>query len=193
MKFDDYAKYKWFFTSNGKLVVGGKSAEQNDELLARVKKSGEDFIVMHTSEPGSPFSVIIEEPKKVGKEDMKEAAIFTGCFSRAWRAGKRKAIVDIFKASQVYKMKGMKTGTWGVRGNIEHKDVELKLVLTKQKKVLRAVPEESVKKKDILLRVCPGKIDKSQMLPKFVLELKDNITSGELLAALPAGGVSIIK
>lgn len=37
--FQDYLKYRWFFNSSGKLVVGGKNAAQNDELLSRIKKN----------------------------------------------------------------------------------------------------------------------------------------------------------
>ena len=44
---DNYQKYKWFFTSSGKLVVGGKSSEQNDELLRKLNASNKDFIVMN--------------------------------------------------------------------------------------------------------------------------------------------------
>src|SRR3989344_3104025 len=105
---ENYKKYRWFFTSSNKLVIGGKSATQNDELLKELKKSNKDFIVMHTSEPGSPFSIIISDIKKVAKSDIEETAVFTGCFSRAWRIGKKKTTIDIFKLSQVYKFPQMK-------------------------------------------------------------------------------------
>ena len=82
MEFEKYKKYRWFFTSAGKLVIGGKSAEQNDELLLGIKNFEEELIVMHTAEPGSPFSVIMSEIKKISKKDLEECAIFTGCFSR---------------------------------------------------------------------------------------------------------------
>ena len=29
----DYKKYRWFFTSSDNLVIGGKSAEQNEEIM----------------------------------------------------------------------------------------------------------------------------------------------------------------
>lgn len=156
----DYKKYRWFFTSSGTLVVGGKSSTQNDELLKKLKREGNDFMIMHTSTPGSPFSIIFTDIKKVSKADLEETAIFTGCFSRAWREKKKKASIDIFSLSQIHKSKQMKTGTWGVNGKIERKTVDLELVLTTQKKVLRAVPETTVKKNEILLRIKPGKIDK---------------------------------
>ncbi len=191
---EDYRKFKWFYTSSGKLVVGGKSAAQNDELMKRVKQSGDNRVVMHTSDPGSPFSVIVSDVKKVTQNDLEECAVFTGCFSRAWKEGKKSTQVDMFYSDQVEKRKGMKTGTWGVNGKVKKFKVTLELVLTRQDDVLRAVPEKSVKKKHILLKIAPGKIDKRQMIVKLSMELgDDNINEQELIAALPAGGIRIIK
>ncbi len=191
---EDYKKYKWFFTSSGKLVIGGKSAVQNDELLKRIKSLDKDFVIMHTAEPGSPFSIILSDINKVIKEDIKECAIFTGCFSRAWRSGKKKAIVDVFKVSKINKLKSMKTGTWGVIGKIQKLAVNLELVLTRQKGILRAVPEASVKSdKEKLIKVCPGKIDKKDMLSKLQMEVDETFSSDEVLSALPAGGAKICR
>ena len=194
MKFDEYKKYRWFFTKSDKLVIGGKSAEQNDELLKKLKIKGEERIIMHTREPGSPFSVIIEDIDKISEEDKNEAAIFTGCFSRAWKLMKKKAEVDIFRLSQLYKNKEMKTGTWGLREKAKRVDVLLELFLTKQKLKIRAVPKISIKsEKDILAKVIPGKIDKEEMLAKLQTELPFPTEKEELLSALPAGGLRIIK
>ncbi len=179
--------------SSGKLVIGGKSAEQNDKLVKEVKRAGKEVYLMHTSHPGSPFCVIDSSIENVTKKDIDECAIFCGCFSRAWKEGKRKTDIHIFKSNDVVKEKGMKVGTWGVRGKIRHVKVDLRLVLTRQENVLRAVPEESVKKKEVLLYVCPGKIDKREMIAKFNIELDDDFNPEELLAALPAGGVKICK
>lgn len=189
----NHERYRWFFTSSGKLVVGGKSSLQNDELLIHLKRSKKDFIVMHTTSPGSPFSVILEEKNKVTKEDLEETAIFTGCFSRAWKEKKAKTPVDIFSLSQLYKTKAMKAGTWGVKGKVERKEIVLELVLTKQNGKLRAVPKATVKKKDRLLEIKPGNIDKKEMIAKFQIVLSEHFSEEELLSALPPGGVAIKK
>lgn len=192
--FIEHKKYRWFFTSSNKLVVGGKSSEQNDDLLKKLKGTKKDYVVMHTSSPGSPFSVIVEDPSEIKESDIEETAIFTGCFSRAWKLRKKKAFIDIFKLSQIYKSPKMKTGTWGVKGGVLKKTVTLELALTKQENKLRAVPIPTVKnKKNILLKFQPGKIDKVEMLPKIQLEIKESLSQDELLSALPAGGVAIVR
>jgi hypothetical protein len=190
---EDYKKYKWFFTKSGKLVVGGKNANQNDELLSNLKNTKKEYWILHTHDPGSPFCTIIGEPKKISKSDLEECAVFTGCFSRAWKQGKKKTEVDVFKLSQVGKGKGMKTGTWGVTGKIERRKVELKLVLIKQEKILRAVPEKTAKKSEVLAKIAPGKIDKKEAVVGLALEINGNkVSKNELLAALPAGGVRVL-
>lgn len=179
----EYKKYRWFFTSSNTLVVGGKNATQNDNLLNEVKDK--DYIVMHTSSPGSPFGVIIKDRSKVSSQELEECAIFTGCFSRAWKEGKKNTSVDMFTTMQLSKG-DLKTGTWKVSGKVERREVKLELAITKQKGVLRAVPKITAKKP--LMIVVPGKTDKKDMAPKFEVEL-GNISQEELMAALPAGGV----
>ncbi|MBX4212255.1 NFACT RNA binding domain-containing protein [Candidatus Pacearchaeota archaeon] len=194
MEFKDYQKYRWFYTSHGNLVIGGKSAMQNDELLSRAQSLKKDFIVMHTQDPGSPFSIILAPVAKVSQEEYEECAIFTGCFSRAWRAGNKTASIHIFKLSQLAKDSKMKSGTWGVIGPIKKTTVDLRLILTNQKGVLRAVPDITLKdKKAGLLVLSPGKISKQDMPLKIELELDTPYSQEEVLSALPTGGFRILR
>ena len=132
----DYRNYRWFFTSNNVLVVGGKSDEQNELVLKHFLKP--DFTVMHTSKPGSPFMVI--QTDKPTKKDLDETAIFTAAFSKQWKNGNKKIDIDIFKGEQVYKIKSMKLGTFGVKGDKQTKKVKPELVLIIQKGKIKAVP-----------------------------------------------------
>ena len=99
-----YEKYRWFYTSNNHLVIGGKSAETNEELI-KLHKKFPKYIVMHTKTPGSPFSIIISD--KFTEKDLEETAVFTGCFSRAWKEGKKSILIDIFLMEQIVKNKNM--------------------------------------------------------------------------------------
>jgi hypothetical protein len=181
--------YRWFYTASGKKVVGGKNAEQNDTLLREIIAGKEKYYVMHTSTPGSPFSVIMAPLSKVNDEDLNECAIFTGCFSREWRDKKKQARIDVFTSDQLSKEKEMKAGMWKVKGQIKHMNVELKLALTKQKGVLRAVPLMSAKK--VIVSMIPGNIDKQDAAIKIELTTGDKLDMEQLVSALPAGGIKI--
>lgn len=189
----DFKKYRWFYTSSGKLVIGGKSSMQNDELLRKLKQEKEERVVMHTASPGSPFSIIYGQPQQVTEKDEQETAIFTGCFSQQWKSGKKSAVIDVFFLSQLYKTKSMKAGTWGVNEKSKRMKVTLELVLVIQDGLLRAVPVSAVPTKNVLLKIRPGKIDKREMLPKFQIMLDKHFSEEELLSAIPAGGVSIVN
>jgi len=184
----DYKNYRWFVTSSKTLVVGGKNAEQNDELLTNVLAEKKEYTVMHTSHPGSPFCVMYTESPT--PEDIAECAIFCGCFSRAWKEGKKTTNVHMFTTQHLYKTKHMKAGTWGVKGKVKDFLVPLELVLTKQKGVYRAVPLTCAKK-GVVVR--PGKTDKTKQIDTLKKALKDtSVSADELLSALPPGGVRIV-
>lgn len=190
----DYAKYKWFFTSSEKLVIGGKNASQNDQLLKKIKSLGGEYIIMHTSQPGSPFSVILSDIKSISSTDIGECAIFTACFSQSWKSGKRKARVDIFNSSQINKSSSMKVGTWGVKGKVKKMEVNLELVLTVQKGILRSVPEKTIKNKGkILLKILPGNKNKEELLSEIHASLKERFSKNDILSALPSGGLQLLK
>lgn len=183
----DYRNYRWFFTSTGALVVGGKNAKQNDKLVSETLRLRKDYVIMHTASPGSPFCVIVKERDKLKKEDLKECAIFTGCFSQDWKRGKKMSEIHIFRSMQLSKAE-LKEGSWRVSGDVEKVKVPLKLSLVEQKGVLRAVPQDDPKK---YTYICPGSIDKKDLLDE--MKKFGKFKEEEILAALPAGGIKICK
>lgn len=187
---EEYQKYRWFITRTGKLVVGGKSAVQNDSLLEQIISSKQTYCIMHTAEPGSPFMVLCAPEETLTPEDITEMAIATACFSKAWKQGKLQAKVHIFSSTQIHKGKGMKAGTWGVYGEVEERIVPLKLTLTFQRGILRAVPPHPhARKKQLLL--APGTLPKDELLPKIDLELDKPLSQEAILQSLPAGSFKV--
>lgn len=186
MKTEGYEKYRWFFTSSGKLVIGGKNAEQNEQIMKSAKS---DDYVLHTASPGSPFCIIQNPSKK----DLEETAIFTGSFSHDWKNKKKKADVHVFKGGQVKKAKNMKTGTFGVSGKIETIRAELKLALDFQKGKLRAIPLSTAKKPIAVLT--PGEMSKEKAAEKIAEVIKEKlcypIKKEEILQAIPSDKIRI--
>jgi hypothetical protein len=193
MEIEEYKKYRWFFTRSGKLVLGGKSAEQNDSFISKLKESSKDFFVLHTHSPGSPFSVIISDISKVSSSDLKQTAIFTASFSQQWKKKSKSASVDVFKLSSMEKSKGLKTGTWQVRKKQKSLLVPLELSLTTQKNILRSVPEETALKSKTLLKISPGNMEKSKAIKKIYSILNKKFPETEISSALPSGPFRIIE
>ena len=105
-------KFREHETTSGKIVLAGKSAENNEDLIKQAVK-GE--YILHTEKPGSPFVNINKADKKVSKKDIYEAGVFCARYSQDWRDNKQDVAVHVFKRSDVEKKKGMKLGTFGVK------------------------------------------------------------------------------
>ena len=77
-----FQRYRWFFTSDGFVAVGGRDSSSNSALI-RKQMGGEDR-VFHADTFGSPFFVL-KDSGKASAASIEEAADATVCFSRAWR------------------------------------------------------------------------------------------------------------
>ena len=185
----DYKNYRWFFTSNGSLVIGGKSDEQNELVLTNFLKP--NYVIMHTSAPGSSFMII--QSDKPSKNDIEETAIFTGCFSKQWKTGSKKINIDIFKGSQIYKIKSMKTGTFGVKGDKKTIKIKPELILVIQNGKFRAVPSTIKEKK--LAEIKQGNLSKEEASEKLAKIIKDKfhlpVHKDEIMSAIPSDKLSV--
>lgn len=78
-----YERYRWFFTSDGLLAIGGRDSSSNSSVIR--KHLNKNDKVFHAEIVGSPFFILRE-----GNENpstITEVAQATVCFSRAWREG----------------------------------------------------------------------------------------------------------
>lgn len=91
-----YHRFRWFETSDGALVLGGRDAGQNEELVKRYMEGNDTFV--HADVHGASV-VIVKGPT----ERMDEVAQFAATFSGAWRAGHFEADVYAARPDQVSK------------------------------------------------------------------------------------------
>ena len=180
----EHSKFRWFYTSSGLLVIGGKSSESNEEVI---KKAPRESIIMHTEQPGSPFCVIMDE--NPSEKDIKETAIFCASLSKAWKNAAKEVEVHVFTKEMVFKDKFMKEGTFGVKGSFKRIKVKLKLYLTFQEEKLRAVPFETNITGTDIASIVPGKMKKEEAAEEISKKLK--IKKEEALSALPSDNIEI--
>ena len=79
-----YERYRWFFTSDGYLAIGGRDAASNSAVVRKHLIKNDK--IFHGDIFGSPF-FILKEAESVPDKSMNEVAHATICFSRAWREG----------------------------------------------------------------------------------------------------------
>lgn len=77
-----YERYRWFFTSDGNLAIGGRDSSSNSSIIRKHLEKNDK--VFHADIFGSPF-FILKDGENATPASLNEVAHATVCFSRAWR------------------------------------------------------------------------------------------------------------
>jgi len=80
-----YEKFRWFTSSEGYLVIGGRDVKSNENIAKR--QMGANDIFFHASIHGAPYIIIKVPDEAPGQQTIEEAAQFAVTFSRAWQDG----------------------------------------------------------------------------------------------------------
>ena len=86
-----FEKFHFALTSSGKLMIGGRSAQQNDLIYA--KYIDESDLFFHADIQGGA-ALILKDGTNASEDEMREAAQFAACFSNAWKNAN--ASVDVY-------------------------------------------------------------------------------------------------
>jgi predicted ribosome quality control (RQC) complex YloA/Tae2 family protein len=110
-----FERFRWFLSSDGVLVIGGRDAASNDLIVRRYLSPSDVYI--HADVHGAP-SVVVRHPGQGPPEPsettLQEAGQWAVSFSKAWRAGHASA--DAFWATPDQVSKAAGTGEFVARG-----------------------------------------------------------------------------
>lgn len=97
-----YEKFRWFFSNNKFLVIGGRDATTNEILIKKYMEKND--IVFHADVHGAPF-FIVKNPdgKEIPEETLNETAQAAASYSKAWASGLGSCDVYYVKPEQVSK------------------------------------------------------------------------------------------
>ncbi|MFP4627456.1 MAG: ribosome rescue protein RqcH [Halobacteriales archaeon] len=120
-----YERFRWFHTSDGFLVVGGRSAKQNEELVHKYTEPGD--LVFHAQAHGGPMAVLkATAPDEPAREvDFPEAsreqtAQFAVSYASVWKDGHFAGDAYAVRPAQLTKAaesgEYLDTGAFAVRG-----------------------------------------------------------------------------
>ncbi|MBR9699731.1 DUF814 domain-containing protein [Candidatus Woesearchaeota archaeon] len=193
-KKDWYEKFRWFFSSEGFLVIGGRDATTNEIVIK--KHTDKTDVVFHTDLAGSPFFIIKSEGKKIGKKTLQEVADATVTFSRVFKLGQSSSPVFHVSPDQVSKEaqsgEYLTKGAFMIRGKTNYIDNKINLAVGKKDGKLMAAPLEAIKKHctDYIILV-QGEKKSSEIAKKIKAKLGGNLD--DIIRILPAGGIDIKK
>lgn len=77
-----FESYRWCFTSEGFLVVGGRDAAANEKLVKKHLNPGD--LYLHADVHGAPSCVLKTEGRAPGEASLREAAQFAASYSKAF-------------------------------------------------------------------------------------------------------------
>lgn len=174
-----YEKFYWFRSSEGYLILAGRDATTNEQLIKRYTEPHD--IVLHADVHGAPFVVIKTEGRTLGEESIKQAAEVAVSRSKAWASGIGSGDAYWIKPEQLsssappgeYLAKGM----FMVKGPRNYlKGVELRLAvgaIEKEGQVrLIGGPTEAIKSQTSrYLEIVPGKTPASKLSKQILYEL----------------------
>lgn len=190
-----YEKFRWFISSEGFLVIGGRDATSNEIIIK--KHTDNDDIVFHTEGAGSPFFVIKTQGKKPGQKTLEETAQAVASYSRAWKLGIN--IVETFYVNpdQVSKKpragEFISKGSFMVYGKKKHITPKLEIAVgTTKEGIVMGGPVNAIKQnctKYVILE--QGKEKTSKVAKQIQIKIGGELD--DIIKVIPSGGIQIKK
>ncbi len=170
-----YEKFRWFYTSEDSLVIGGKDAVTNEILIKKHLQPHD--LVFHADIAGAPFVLMKTEGRKPSQQSIREAAQLAASHSRAWKA--KFGAIDVYwvHPEQVSKTppsgEYLQKGAFMIRGKknyIRKTPLRLAIGITPNATLPRVIggPTEAVKSKtNIYVELTPGELPSSKLATKI--------------------------
>ncbi|MFA5141684.1 MAG: NFACT RNA binding domain-containing protein [Candidatus Woesearchaeota archaeon] len=192
-----YEKFRWFFSSEGFLVIGGRDATTNDIVVKKHASPGD--LVFHTDMAGSPFFIVKAEGREIGDDTIEEVAQATASYnSHAWANGL--STIDVFYVNPDQVTKTANTGeflgkgSFMIRGKTTYVHPTLGLAIGVKDGVIIGGPVDAVKKNaDQFVVIVQGKDKASDIAKKIKAKFKVDVELDDIIRFLPAGGCQIKK
>ncbi|NWJ28648.1 fibronectin-binding domain-containing protein [Marine Group I thaumarchaeote] len=196
-----YERYRWFFTSDGFLVIGGRDAASNSAVVR--KHLGKNDKIFHGDIHGSPF-FILKDAKDAPDTSMNEVAHATVCFSRAWKEGMYGVSAYWVNPDQIKKSapsgEFLPKGSFTIEGQrnfINSANLKLAVGIIPQEDdyVLTCGPPETIKKNSICYAIIEPHgsemVDTAKKIriefSKIYEEITKKISLDDFVRVLPAG------
>ena len=183
-----FEKFKWFISSEGLLVIGGRDATTNDIIIKKYTET--DDLVFHTELPGSPFVVIKADKKTIGNSSKEEAALFCASHSRAWSENRATANVYSVNSDQIKKELGLPKVTFMIYGKRTYFTPKLELAACKFNDTVMIGPENAIKTHSENYYIITLGDDKKSDIAKKLKKLLDTDIN-EIMQALPPGDAKV--
>ena len=197
-----YERFRWFTSSDGFLVIGGRDASTNEEIYAKYLEK-RDF-ALHTDAPGAPLTVIKTGGEPVPESTLEEAATFAVSYSSVWKEGFFEGDCYLVAAEQVTKTpepgEFLKKGAFVIRGERRYfRDVPVGVAVGIAEDQLIGGPVSAIKPRaNPVVEVEPGEFSPEDLAKRIYRSfaekeedrryLKSVASIDQIVSFLPPGG-----
>ena len=206
-----YERYRWFMSSEGFLVLGGRDIKSNEQLAKRQMTANDIFF--HASLHGAPYVIVKVPDQPPTERTLVEAAQFAVAFSSAWQDGLSSG--DAFWVNPEQVSFTPPTGEYlppggvmlyGTKNYIRDVPVEISVGVVVEGDFATPIsgPTSAIAGNTIYhVRIVPGKTKKSQlvkdivgrlvrMAPREMAPLITRIPQEDMMQVLPPGDGEIL-
>ena len=182
-----YERFRWFHTTDGYLVIGGRSADQNEELVKKYVERGDK--VFHSQAHGGPVTVLkATDPSESAKdvdfsdETLEQAAQFAVTYSSVWKDGVYAGDVYMVDSDQVSKTpesgEYLEKGGFAVRGDRTYfRDTPVGCAVGIQcepsTRVVGGPPAATAERTETMMEVEPGKFAQGDVAKRIYREFRE--------------------
>ncbi|WP_436935482.1 ribosome rescue protein RqcH [Halovenus marina] len=208
-----YEEFRWFHTSDGLLVIGGRNADQNEAIVKKYLDRGDLFF--HAQAHGGPVTVLkatgpseaYDEDVTVPDRSKAEAAQFAVSYSSVWKDGKFAGDAYMVDHDQVSKTpesgEYLEKGGFAIRGDRTYFEdvavgVAVGITCEPETRVIGGPPDPITERAETTVELEPGKYAQNDIAKRVYRELRDRfadetfvrkVASPDLIAEfLPPGG-----
>ncbi|MGP8125065.1 MAG: NFACT RNA binding domain-containing protein [Nitrososphaerales archaeon] len=199
-----YEKFRWFFTSEGRLAIGGRDAHSNELLVRRHLQDGD--VVYHADLFGSPFFVL-KGGKVQTETEVREVAQGTVAFSSAWKTGLASADAYWVNPDQVGSAapsgEYLPRGSFAIKGRknfVTKNIVEVAVGIDEDGRLVSGPEAALMKSARSYLILRPQREKGSETAKRVLKDLQPalegrvlGLTVDDVLRALPAGGGKVVR
>ena len=166
-----FEEFRWFHTSDGFLVIGGRNADQNEALVKKYLNKHDRFF--HTQAHGGPVTILKatgpSEPSQAVEfpaSSLEQAAQFAVSYSSVWKEGRFADDAYVVEPSQVSKTpesgEFVEKGGFVIRGDREYfRDVacavSVGITCEEETRVIGGPPAAVEPRCETSIRLEPGK------------------------------------
>ena len=203
-----YERYRWFFTSDGFLAIGGRDSSSNSAIIRKHMEKNDK--VFHADVHGSPFFLLKDKNESIPPSTFTEVAHATVCFSRAWREAMYGLNAYWVEPDQIKKAapsgQFLPKGSFVLEGqrnfvNVPSLKLAVAIVQQDQDFIITCGPPEPIKRNCVCYSVIePGgseMVDAAKKIKSEFVKLKENlgkkINVDDIVRVLPAGSSRVLE